>query len=337
MFELDPDNTEKYLRRQGWIGTGPCQVELLGGGVSNMVLRVRTAETQFVLKQSRPQLRTRDAWFSDIDRIWREMEVMQALAPLLPPQTVPDVLFCDRDNHVFAMSHAPEPFRVWKEMLLAGEVSLDVGRQVGRVLGRLHQASAGNPRLGETFHDIKVFDQLRIDPFYRTVQRRCPDVAALVEPIVERMYSVKEAICHGDYTPKNMLVHDRGFTLVDYETAYFGDPTMDVGLLLAHLILKSIRGPGCRNRCFDLTRAFWQGYAGEVRFRSIEDLQARGIEHLAVCLLARIDGTSPVDYLPQEAKRDAIRRLSRQLLREQVGSWDDVLQYCTVVFPESAA
>src|SRR5918911_2875970 len=107
MLELTPDNALDYLRRQGWIGPGPARVEPLGWGVSNAVLRVQTPERAFVLKQSRPQLRTRDAWFSDLERIYREQEVMQVLHPLLPAGTVPEVLFADRADYVFAMSHAP--------------------------------------------------------------------------------------------------------------------------------------------------------------------------------------------------------------------------------------
>src|SRR5579862_7882141 len=98
MFELTADNTIDYLRQNGRIGPGPAHAELLSGGVSNFVLRVSTPERQFVLKQSRPQLRTRDAWFSDLDRIYREQEVMQLLHPLLP-QVVPEVLHSDRENY----------------------------------------------------------------------------------------------------------------------------------------------------------------------------------------------------------------------------------------------
>src|SRR5881409_608730 len=122
MLELSPDNALDYLRQRGWIGPGPARAEPLGWGVSNVVLRVETPERLFVLKQSRPQLRTRDAWFSDLDRVYREQEVMQILHPLLPPLTVPEILFVDRANYVFAMSHAPREARVWKEELLAGEV-----------------------------------------------------------------------------------------------------------------------------------------------------------------------------------------------------------------------
>src|SRR5919201_808783 len=104
MLELTADNALEYLRERGRVGPGPARVEPLGWGVSNVVLRVVTPGRTFVLKQSRPRLRTRDAWFSDLDRVYREQEVMEALYPLLPSPTVPAVLFADRENYVFAMS-----------------------------------------------------------------------------------------------------------------------------------------------------------------------------------------------------------------------------------------
>jgi 5-methylthioribose kinase len=332
MLELTADNALDYLRSRGWIGSGPARVEPFGWGVSNLVLRVETAERVFVLKQSRPQLRTRDAWFSDLDRVYREQEVMELLYPLLPRPTVPEVLFSDRENYVFAMSHAPAGARVWKETLLAGEVDLEVGARAGHILGLIHETTARDAASVARFRDHTVFVQLRVEPFYQRIQERRPETAEAVGHIVDRMLSVQEALCHGDYSPKNILTHAQGFTLVDYETAHFGDPTMDLGFFLSHLILKAAKQHTIRQQYFDLTRVFWRGYGQEVGFRPLADLQARGIEHFAVCALARIDGTSPVDYLPEEAKREAIRRLGRRILRERTGQWEEVLAMCDALF-----
>jgi 5-methylthioribose kinase len=328
MLELTPANALEYLRERGWIGSEPAHVEPLGWGVSNLVLRVITPGRTFVLKQSRPQLRTRDTWFSDLERVYREQEVMQVLYPLLPPPTVPEVLFSDRANYVFAMSHAPAGSRVWKETLLAGEVDPAVTERAGWILGQMHEATGHDPSLVERFRDHTVFVQLRVEPFYTRIQERRPEVAAAVEPIIHRMRSLKLALCHGDYSPKNMLTHDQGFTLVDYETAHFGDPTMDLGFFLSHLMLKAVKHAATRGQFFDLTRAFWDGYGRVVRFRPLEELQAHGIEHFAVCALARIDGTSPVDYLPDEPRREVVRRLGRRVLGERPTRWDEVLRLC---------
>src|SRR5215813_74773 len=142
MFELTPENAGAYLRERGFIGAGPVRVTELADGVSNAVLRVETAAGLFVLKQSRPRLRTRDPWFSDVDRIWRESDAMRLLRPLLPPGAVPEVLFCDEANYAFAMSHAPEPFRNWRTMLLTGEVDLALSEVAGILLGMIHDRTA---------------------------------------------------------------------------------------------------------------------------------------------------------------------------------------------------
>jgi 5-methylthioribose kinase len=325
MIELTPDNVLDYLRQSGRVGSGPARATPLGWGVSNAVFRIETPERLFVLKQSRPQLRTRDLWLSDLDRVYREQEVMELLHPLLPAPTVPAVLFADRPNYVFAMSHAPLESRVWKESLLSGEVDLALGERAGRVLGRMHQATADNRAAVEPFRDHTAFVQLRVDPFYRRIQERRPEVAHAVAPLIEQLLSVKEALCHGDYSPKNILTHSQGFTLVDYETAHLGDPTMDLGFFLSHLLLKAVKRHGEAEQFLDLTRAFWRGYAAEASFRPLAELQSRGIAHLGVCLLARIDGTSPVDYLPEEGQREQVRRIGRRILRERPQHWEEVL------------
>jgi hypothetical protein len=43
----------------------------------------------------------------------------------------------------------------------------------------------------------------------------------------------------------------------------------------------------------------------------IDELERRAVLNLAACLLARIDGKSPVDYLTA-AKREAVREVSRR-------------------------
>jgi 5-methylthioribose kinase len=325
MLELTPENALDYLRQRRWAQPGPARIEWLSGGVSNAVLRVEQAGRLFVVKQSRPQLRTRDAWFSDVARVYREQEVMQALRPLLPAGVVPEVLFSDRPNYVFAMSHAPPAAVVWKAQLLAGEVDLAIGHLAGVVLGRIHEQTGRAPDWVKAFADSAVFAQLRVDPFYRRIQDRCPDVAEAIAPLIDSLLSRREALCHGDYSPKNMLVLAGSFTLVDYETAYFGDPTMDLGFFLSHLLLKACKRSAERQRYFALTRAFWRGYQEEVRFRDVAELQRRSYGHLGACLLARIDGTSPIDYLPEEAKRSAVRRLGRGLLLAPPAGWEAVL------------
>jgi 5-methylthioribose kinase len=323
MLELTPENAGEYLVRRGFVAPGPVRVTELADGVSNAVLRIETGTRKFVLKQSRPRLRTRDDWFSDLDRVWRERDVLRYLGPLLPPEAVPHVIFDDPENYAFAMSHAPEPFRNWRSVLLSGEVDLKLGEEAGRLLGLIHEQSAANPPT--QFADCAVFEQLRVDPFYVRIQQRLPDVAELIAPLVERCRTVRLGLCHGDFSPKNLLAHAGGFTLVDHETAHWGDVTFDLGFFLSHLILKSVHLSECRDEFFELTWSFWKGYFSVVTFAPEWELVWPGIQHLGACLLARIDGTSPAPYLIDGAKREEVRWIGRELLRSRPGTWGGAL------------
>ncbi|HEV3146285.1 MAG TPA: aminoglycoside phosphotransferase family protein [Gemmataceae bacterium] len=326
MLLLTTDNAEGWLRQRGWVGSGPVQVRELAEGVSNVVLRVETPKRTFVVKQSRPQLRTREAWFSNLDRIWREYDVMRLLYPLLPAGTVPELLFRSDEDYAFAMSHAPEPFRNWRSVLLNGEVDPSLGEQAGRLLGTIHEATGSRPELMQPFSDRTVFEQLRVEPFYVRIQERLPDIAELVQPLIDRMRTLRLALCHGDFSPKNLLLHDGHFTLVDYETGHWGDCTMDIGFFLSHLVLKAMYRSDKRESFFELTRAFWRGYETAVRWQSVAEFQRAGIGHLAVCLLARVDGTSPAPYLMDTGQKDMARRVARRILVENPATMKEALK-----------
>lgn len=326
MLELTPTSAEAYLRERNRIPPGAVHITELADGVSNAVLRVETSNGKFVVKQSRPQLRTHAAWFSDISRIWRERDAMQLLRPLLPAGVVPAVLWSDQENFAFAMSHAPEPFRNWRTVLLSGEVDLALGEAAGRLLGAIHDQTARRIEALMPFSDRTVFEQLRVEPFYLRVQKRRPDVADEIDPLVQRCRNIRLGMCHGDFSPKNLLLHSGGFTLVDYETCHFGDVTFDLGFFLSHLMLKSVHISRSRNAFHDLTRSFWRGYSETVKFAAINELVNAGIGHLGGCLLARVDGASPAPYLTDDSQREIVRRTARRILRERPATWDQLLE-----------
>src|SRR5262245_23715345 len=76
VLELNANNVIDYLRQVRVLsGNEITSARALGWGVSNVVLRVDAPGRSLVVKQSRAQLRTREEWFSNLDRVFREMEV----------------------------------------------------------------------------------------------------------------------------------------------------------------------------------------------------------------------------------------------------------------------
>ena len=342
MREIDQTTAEQYLRDSGRIGANQhVGVRALTGGVSNVVLLV-THESEvtprsFVLKQARGRLRVAEPWYCSVERIWRETDVLTACARLLEPlQTVasglhpavPSILFEDRANYLFAMSAVSPSPQVWKSLLLAGEIQPEVAVASGRLMAALHAGSWGDATLARELADREYFDQLRVDPYYRHLARRDSTLSGAIDRLVDSLSRHACGLVHGDFSPKNLLVTpDRSaLTLVDFEVGHYGDIAFDIGFFLSHLVLKTFRSGRGWRPMLELISQFWAVYrplmAARLERDELESLEARGLLHLSACGLARLDGKSPVEYLPDDALRDTIRRLFRQTLESPSDHWD---------------
>jgi 5-methylthioribose kinase len=333
MREVTPENAVEYLRETGRVDAGRrVHVKALGWGVSNLVMRVDVeGELPFVLKQARARLRTQAHWVSRLDRVWNERAAMECIAAILPEGVIPRVRFVDEDNFLFAMTCAPDDSVVWKEQLLAGEADPAVAHRAGVVLGTVHRATRAHPVLTGRLADTEVFDQLRIEPFYRTIARVHPSIAGRIAALIVSMPAApSHCLVLADFSPKNILVHSRGLTLVDFETAHAGDPAFDLGFFLSHLLLKAVRaarngGRAIAEPYLAVTASFRDAY-GAVAPGDDLGLDRRASAHAAACALARIDGTSPVDYL-DTAARDAVRRFALTALAHGPEGWDRLVEH----------
>lgn len=326
--EITPDSVVEHLRADGVIPPhAQATVETLGGGVSNIVLKVSAGGTALVVKQALPKLRVREEWLADVDRIFRETEAMEALAPLLHPGEVPGVVYKSQAHYFFAMTCAPPTAAPWKEALMRGEARPNVAAAVGDLLGRMHRHTYRNLQLADRFGDQTVFHQLRLDPYYETVAMRHPDVANAVEAARAAMQSHREALVHGDYSPKNILVEPAAgwgtyvrLVLLDFEVAHYGDPTFDAAFCLNHLILKACRFASERSRYLAAARRFWQAYVTVLPGELARTAEGRAVTQLGVLLLARIDGKSPAEYITDPGLNEVVRGIAKAImLRGYVG------------------
>lgn len=324
MIEVDCDNVVEYLHRVGVLNNQKnARAQWLTWGVSNVVLRVFVKSGQdIVVKQSRERLRTKADWFSRLDRIYREADVMQILANILPAQAVPKVLFEDRENYVFVMEAIDAEHRVWKEDLLNGQVDLRMADILAQFLATVHRETQGLIETESQLADCEVFDQLRVDPFYRYLINRHPDLKPAIDQLVAESLSVKECLVLADFSPKNILITESDgeespqVTLVDFETGHYGDPAFDLGFFLSHLMLKAVLHRNSPASMLDLIKRFWRSYVDGrqiVETSGVQELNRRTVLHLAGCMLARIDGKSPVDYLDEGNQQDFVRDYVRHL------------------------
>lgn len=335
MIEITESTAAEYLRASGRIAADEvAETRELSGGVSNVVLLVSLPGRgeRFVLKQARGQLRVKEEWLCPVERIWREVDVLRACGELLPSAkltpskppalfaaNVPDLLWEDRDNYCFAMAAAPARNRTWKELLLAGRTVLSqfVAFAAGRLLGTLHAGTWRSAAALARFEDRSFFDRLRLDPYYRFTASIHPDLAPQLARLVDSVWSHRLCLVHGDFSPKNLLVWPPQVMLIDFEVGHYGDPAFDLGFFLTHLVAKAIRArEKCRHYLL-LVEIFWQEYRRQVSrvatAAEMSGLRERMLLNLAGCLLARVDGKSPLEYLSSQ-ERQVIRQLGREWL-----------------------
>ena len=295
-----------YLRQAGHIASDETPaLERLAGGVSSRTVRVtRAGGEAWVLKQSLARLRVSVEWFSDPQRIHNEAAALRWLRQLAPPGAVPELIFEDHAEHLFAMQAVPQPHANWKSLLLAGGLAERHVLAFGRLLATIHRRSS--ERLAEIapdFADKRFFESLRVEPYYRYTATQVPAAAAFLNQLSDATLAQNAALVHGDYSPKNVLIYDDRLILLDYEVAHIGDPAFDLGFSLTHLLSKAHHLAGQRAAFGAAAQAYWAAYAvelGAVPWRA--GLEARAVAHTLGCLLARVAGRSPLEYLSAEER-----------------------------------
>jgi aminoglycoside phosphotransferase (APT) family kinase protein len=226
------------------------------------------------------------------------------------------------------MTAAPEEHRTWKEVLFAGELEPNCNLEVacGQLLGQLHTASWANSQIAATLDDRSYFEQLRIDPYYRQVARVHADLAPAVQRLIDSVWQNRHSLVHGDFSPKNLLVWPGHMLLIDFEVGHFGDPAFDLGFFLTHLVLKSIWAGKRRSEYLKIAEGFWQTYRTtmlqSVATAEFQSLEQRMLWNLAGCMLARVDGKSPVDYLAPN-QQSVVRELARRWIIDPPRTWAD--------------
>lgn len=313
MTDLDieqPDHLLAYLRAGGWIAPDETPtMRVLGGGVSNRAVLVerRVPSGQggegWVLKQALAKLRVAVDWFSSPERIAREAAGLRWLAQLAPPGTTTPLVFEDSARHILGMAAVPQPHDNWKTLLLAGRLDPDHVAQFGRLLGTIHRNASGDPAVAAAFDDRSFYDSLRLEPYYRYTATQVPASAPFYDALLAETWATRLTLVHGDYSPKNVLVHRGRLILLDHEVIHWGDPAFDLGFGLTHLLSKAHHLPAQRRDFAAAAVACWDAYAAVARdLPWFAALEPRAVRHTLGCLLARVAGRSPLEYLDAAAR-----------------------------------
>jgi 5-methylthioribose kinase len=315
----DFDSLRDYLTARGYIKSGETvSFKNLHGGVSNRTVKVAWADGRgWVLKQALAKLRVNIDWFSSPERIGVEAKALRCLNQLAPPGTTPAFVFEDMLHHLMGMEAIPEEHENWKTVLLSGRIISDHFEQFGLLLGAIHRRSSETiTEVNKLFSDTTYFENLRLEPYYLYAARNTDEASSFLNALARETLLHKDCLVHGDFSPKNVLIYQNKLILLDYEVVHVGDPAFDLGFALTHFLSKAHHMPAERYRLASAAELFWHVYReGIAQLNWAKDLEQRVVSHTLGCLLARVAGKSPLEYLTS-AEVPRQRNVVLALMRE---------------------
>ena len=296
---LNKDTVVEYLISKNVIKNEDSpQVEVLTGGVSNVVLAITTSSQKLVLKQALAELAVSEKWVADQRRAIVEADAIELFNRLTPTQ-VPKLVFLDPERFILVLERVPVGSTVWKSDLLAGVINPDIGLKLGATLASWHNYGEKNAEVKIKFMEDSLFEQLRIDPFYRFVAAKNPQIEVSIRKLINELEGDKTTVVHGDFSPKNIMVATNDDVyILDFEVTHVGNPVFDLAFLIAHLLCKFFRTDDRLHAKLLANTAisFVEEYQG------VRRISPSLTKHAALIALARVEGKSPVNYLSASAQ-----------------------------------
>ncbi len=327
------DELAETLTERGFLDRiGEPVFERLTGGVSSDIWTISRGGRRLVVKRALAKLRVAQEWLAPVSRNAAEARYL-AVAHAILPDAVPDVMLHDEAAGLFVMAYIPpDTAPVWKAQLLKSEVDPAFAGAVGRIVGQIHDATAGRPEIAEQFDNGQSFHALRVSPYLEATAQRHPDLAGRILDISRTTAETRLCLIHGDVSPKNILAGPEGPILLDAECATFGDPAFDLAFCLNHLLLKGVRVPEAAALEASFA-ALTEGYFAAAGIADRTGTEGRAAALLPALFLARIDGKSPVEYITDDADKELVRRVAAEFIRSPTsrlsdisGRWREALQ-----------
>lgn len=301
---LTEDTVLNYLIEKGIISANDqAEVEVLTGGVSNVVLAITTSDKKLVLKQALAELKVAEKWEADQRRAIVEANAISLFHKLSPDQ-VPNLVFLDPARFILILDRVPVGSTVWKSDLLSGVINPDIAGVLGTTLAKWHNFGEKDKTARDQFMEDSLFEQLRVDPFYRFVAAKNESLKPAISKLIGELEGNKTTIVHGDFSPKNIMVGmDDQVYILDFEVTHVGNPVFDLAFLLAHLLCKLFRTDEPLEEKMLIASA--QRFIS--KYEEIRPISNSLPLHTALIALARVEGKSPVNYLDEYKQAQLVK------------------------------
>ena len=327
-MNLERKGMSSYLQRKKLIKRGtPLNIRPIGDGQKNRVFHVSAHEQEWIIKQSLSRVQhIKERWWVDRKRIFTESSCIEILNQIVPADVIPQVVLEDRTDFIIITSPPPKDAVWWERELQRGKIDLQIAVQCGELLATVHNATFQRPDLKTGFRDTKIFEQLRIGPYYDAIAAAFPDLRKIIDAQAQDLLKRKVTLVLADLRPRNVWIDTGQVYLVDFATAHFGNPSFDLAFYSADLYLRAMLNSLQKAAYLEAINVFWNGYLRIAEYQGKLDVEKTAVRDLGCLLLSATDGRLPVEGMPPEII-DLSRRIAQSLLFTELERIEDITEF----------
>ena len=302
------------------------KLEYCKGGVSCISALIEKSGKTMLVKQGCPKLQVKEEWLADPARMGIEAKATEYYNRYVP-KSVPAVLFYDPENHVMLRDAAPGDCVMWKTDLLNGIFDFEVAKKTMEALAIVHNKCYKDPEVAKDFANDSIFYQLRISPYIEFVLGKYPNLNEYGNVLIKRLKERKLTLVHADYSPKNILVlRNREICILDFEISHYGDPAFDIAFFTNHIVLKSAHLRQWSAAVLNMLLYMTDTYFNMMDYDDPKKVEEDCIKILAMMMIARIDGKSPVEYIVCEKTKQLVRDMAMRMLNSQLKTYQETAE-----------
>jgi 5-methylthioribose kinase len=260
ILEKNIAQVQVYLEAHDVLEQGESITSLAipGEGNMNFTLRVITNERSMIIKQSRSYVEKYPHVPAPADRCMREAEFYHLIATYASiANMTPELLLVDRENNILLM----EDFGEAKDFTYLYHTDAVIDDQD---LKTIMSFAANLHRLVTTDHIPFTIENVEMRKLnhehmyiYPFMEENGFDLDSICEGLQEMAMKYKQdevlktrilkmgqeylsngnTLLHGDYFPGSWLKAIDGIKIIDPEFCFFGDPSFEIGVTIAHLYM----------------------------------------------------------------------------------------------------
>ncbi|MBM1104702.1 phosphotransferase [Aurantibacter crassamenti] len=309
---------QEYLHVNNWLlskNEAILAIEKPGEGNMNVVLRIKTNQRSFILKQSRPFVQKYQQIAAPLERLYVEYQFYKTLKQSALSAHMPKILGFDIQDYLMLL----EDLGDCEDMVTIynkKEVDKKVFQKLIFIIGLIHRT-----KVTDDFPENKEMRQLNhqhifVLPFLENngfsldeVQMGLQELSLpykqdkalkkVIKKVGKKYLSKGNTLLHGDYYPGSWMTEKNNLYVIDPEFSFKGFAEFDLGVMAAHLIMATGKKK--------YLNRIYQNYDGEVDFKLLS--RVAGIE-----IMRRIIGLAqlPLDRTIEEKK--ALLKKARKMI-----------------------